>query len=97
MHAGGGDDIVLGDNGDVTEGFDMALRHGFVRALVTSTDGADEIYGEDGDDIIAGSGAADIGSTAVLTTTSSSATERYLPTTARRSSAIRRRTPVMAT
>ncbi|CAM5793933.1 LEPR-XLL domain-containing protein [Rhizobacter fulvus] len=60
IDAMGGNDIVLGDNGEVTEGLiDMAVRHGYVRALIGVSDGADTIRGNDGDDIVAGSGAAD--------------------------------------
>ena len=54
-----GDDIVLGDKGEVSDGFTLTNRQGFVRALVSPTDGADTIDGGDDDDVIAGSGGAD--------------------------------------
>ena len=59
VHAGGGADIVFGDNGEAPETFDLANRHGFLRGLVKLTDGADQLYGEGGDDILIGSGAID--------------------------------------
>lgn len=61
IRAGKGNDIVLADNGEVTDGLiHMAERHGFVRALVSLTDGIDTVDAGDGDDLVFGSGGADI-------------------------------------
>ena len=59
IHAGKSADIVLGDGGTVSDGFDLANRHGFVRGLYALTDGADTLYGDDDDDILIGSGGID--------------------------------------
>lgn len=60
IEAGDGADIVLGDGGEVSEGFDLGNRHGFVRGRVALTDGADFLYGGGDDDILIGSGEADV-------------------------------------
>jgi Ca2+-binding RTX toxin-like protein len=61
IDAKGGVDIVIGDEGEVTDGLvSMVNRKGFVRGLVSATDGADSITGGADDDIVIGGGAADL-------------------------------------